>query len=221
MKAVIDQYVALRNLSSSFGDELSKTFNIPKDQLPAGFYGMSFNSITLALELLDCYFRIWQKIDASDKKVKDVEGSRKENTQRVISIQRLTFIEIMSSFEYAAKQIVSIKQATFGEFRGRIYLSRIMEKSLELGQLNQDQLKQWNGVIRLRNSLVHNNGISEETAIYQYPNVEINVIEGMKTQGNLTYFGYIIEWILYSSKEWVLEANKSLKQGTRENKRAP
>lgn len=211
MQQVIDQYIDLRISASNLGDDVAQALNIQKDELPAGFFGMSFNSITLALELLDSYFIIWQKIDKSKQIVIDPEKSRAENASRVISIQRLIFIEIMSCFEFSAKQIVLPKRQTFGEIRGRIYLSKIMEESQKIGILTQDQLTQWNGVIRLRNSLVHNNGISEETAIYQYPNVEISVTDGAKTQGNLTYFGFIIDWVLNSSKEWVLEANKPRK----------
>ncbi|MFW6105017.1 MAG: hypothetical protein ACOC7P_00375 [Chloroflexota bacterium] len=60
----------------------------------------------------------------------------------------------------------------------------------------------------MRNSLVHNNGIPEETACYEYPEVTVKVNKDKMTQGDLKQFGLITKWLLDESKLWILNAVK-------------
>ncbi len=208
MEDVIKLYLELRNSAKQNGNEIAHTFSIKHHEDPAAFFSMAFNSITMTLELLNYYSSLWKNVDPS--KYPNIEESKKQNWQRVNMIQKMNFIEIMSSFEFSAKKTVLANNLFFEDFSGRIYLSKIMKRSHDKELIGQSQLELWNGAIRLRNSLVHNNGISEETAIYNYPEVTVKVDKNMMSQGNLKHFGLITKWLLNESNLWIENANKSL-----------
>lgn len=206
MQDVIEQYWEIRKMAEKNGDDLAQEFSVNYYEEPASFFGKAFNNITMTLELLDYYYRLWGS--STTAICSSVEEARTQNAERVIMLQKMSFIEIMSSFEYSAKKIVLSNPSKFGSFGNNIYLSKIMDKSLEKGLINQARLDLWTGSIRLRNSLVHNNGISRETASYTYPEVTINVNENMMTQGNLRQFGFLSKWLLSESKSWISDAKK-------------
>ena len=206
MQDIVKLYWELRSIAEKNGDEIAKEFSVSHNEDPAAFFGMAFNNITMTLELLDYYNRLWGSLTSTT--CSSVDEARAQNGERVMMIQKMAFIEIMSSFEFSAKKIVLQKLARFGNFSGRIYLSGIMKRSQEKGLIDQPKLDLWNGAIRLRNSLVHNNGISEETACYCYPEVTINVVQNDMAQGNLNQFGLLSKWVLNESRAWISNANK-------------
>jgi len=206
VQEVIKLYWELRATAEKNGDEIAQEFSVNHHEEPASFFAMAFNNITMTLELLDYYHRLWGNITSTT--CSSIEEAKAQNGERVIMLQKMSFIEVMSSFEYSAKKIVLSNPSKFGSFSGRVYLSKIMQKSLKIGLIDQAALELWDGAIRLRNSLVHNNGISEETASYTYPEVTVNVNNNTMTQGNLRQFGLLSKWLLDESKTWVSDANK-------------
>lgn len=210
MDDVIALYWALRKDSQAYGDELAQVLGIEHSEEPAAFFGMAFNTFTLTLELLDYYNRVWanQKFNACTS----AEEAREQNSERVILIQKLGFIELMSSFEYAAKNTVSSQVDRFGLLNGRIYLSRIMKLSLDIGLIDAPTHTLWCGATKLRNCLVHNNGISEETANYAYPDVSVTVYDGTMTRGNLKQFGLMSRWLLIAAKNWLNDVHCPTRQ---------
>lgn len=206
MKDVIKLYWELRSIAEKKGDETAQAFSLAHHEEPAAFFGMAFNNITMTLELLDYYYRLWGNLRSTT--CSSVEEAREQNCQRVILLQKMSFIEIMSSFEFSSKKIVLSNNCKFGSFTGRIYLSKIMKKSKDINILNQNDFDLWNGAIRLRNSLVHNNGNSEETATYNYPETTLSVNEDKMIQGNLKLFGLLTKWVLGEAKRWISDANK-------------
>ena len=205
MKNVVMQYWELGEISKAYGSEVAQFFSIAAHEHPAGFFNAVFNNIILTIEFLNYYETLWSDIKPTSSK--NVEKAKEENAQRVTLIQKMSFIEIMSSFEFVSKRIVQEK-SKFGRFSGNIYLSKIMSKTRDIGLIDDTKLNLWDGVIRLRDSLVHNNGISEETATYSYPDFIIQVIDGKMTQVKLNLFGLITKWLLNESKDWIIDANK-------------
>jgi hypothetical protein len=116
----------------------------------------------------------------------------------------MVFIGIMSSIEYCGKQIVNQLVSKFGDFKGRIYLRRIMERSKENKIIDDAIFCQWEGVINLRNTLVHNNGISEINMDYVYPKCKLKMIAGNMTEGNLRLFPGLTDWILEATRNWLI-----------------
>ena len=205
MKNVVMQYWELGEISKAYGNEVAQFFSIAAHEHPAGFFNAVFNNIILTIEFLNYYETLWSDIKPTSSK--NVEKAKEENAQRVTLIQKMSFIEIMSSFEFFSKRIVQ-ERSKFGRFSGNIYLSKIMSKTRDIGLIDDTKLNLWDGVIRLRDSLIHNNGISEETATYKYPDFIIRVADGKKIKWKLNLFGLIIKWLINESKDWIIDANK-------------
>ena len=126
-------------------------------------------------------------------------------------LQKMSFIQKMSLFEYSVKKIILSDLDKFNEFEKaskkeivRIYLSQIMDVSKKKGFIDKSTYDLWIGLMNLRNSLVHNNGISSETVSYKYPEITIDVSKDNMIQGNLLTFGLLIKWLLNESKSWIL-----------------
>ena len=197
MREVLDLYWKLRIKAQENEVDLTRAFPIECNVNTPEFFTKSFNDITITLEILDFYFSTWAKLGL--KKI----STESEKTQRIILIQKMSFIEILSALEFDSKKIVHNNQAIFGSFSGRIYLGGIMKRSFNKGLIDGKKLNQWNGVIKLRNTLVHNNGISEESKIYKYPDISITLTKNKMTKGDLKMFGLLVKWILDNSRDWI------------------
>ncbi len=119
MQDVLKDYWGLRDTAKKLGNEIAGLYKVEPLYLPANVFSMAFNDITLALELLDHYYKIWG--DPTAKISTTIEEAKKQNAERIIAIQKMVFIGIMSSIEYCGKQIVTQLVSKFGDFKGRIY----------------------------------------------------------------------------------------------------
>ena len=201
MEKVLKSYWGLRSKAKQYGSEIATIFNVQPHELPANVFAMAFNDITLSIELLDHYYKIWG--DPTTKTSTTIEETRKQNAERVVAIQKMVFIGIMSSIEFCAKQLV-VQSSKPGAFSGRIYLRNILKRSKESRIVSDSDYLLWEGVIDFRNTLVHNNGIAEADKLYIYPQSKLEMYQGKMTRGSLILFPSLTDWILDSMKEWLI-----------------
>ena len=109
MQQIIKNYWDLRNKSKKYGVELKQTR--PSFE---NVFAMIFNNATMVLEVLDNYYRFWNRnyVGLSPQKI---QQSKKQNAERVIEITKWSFTHTISSFEYSAKDI--IKNTSRQEFQ--------------------------------------------------------------------------------------------------------
>jgi len=86
-----------------------------------------------------------------------------------------------------------------------------MKRSKECDVINDEDFILWSGVINLRNCLVHNNGISDTNGEYNYPNIVLILKVDNMTQGDLLLFGYLLEWLLDASRQWMISLLYNIK----------
>lgn len=202
---IVKLYWKLKDIAEQNGNQVAQKLNIRRDEGASGFFGMAYNDVVLTLELLDYYYRIWEKnyIVGDNKEV-----IRQENAERVIKIEKMCFIQIMSSFEYSAKQI-ALSNNRFDTLKKNARLVDIITKSKEIGVIDEEKERLWNGIRLFRNSIVHNNGISIITECYNYPEVILNLDKNKMTQGNLKLFALLTKWVLDEVKLWILAVSSS------------
>lgn len=206
MKDIINLYWSLRTFSERYGNRASEFSGGVQQEDIASFFGMAFNNLTITLELLDYYYSLWEKLNPQE--FSNPEETRDQNGQRVVHIQKMCFIELMSAFEFSAKKIVLKNEHLFGELKGRIYLTKIMQRSSEIGVLSKEELQLWKGASILRNALVHNNGIADKDEIYKYPEVILTLAKDNMTKGNYQLFGLMSKWLLHEAFCWLKNVNK-------------
>ncbi|OCH01512.1 hypothetical protein A6E10_18710 [Aliivibrio fischeri] len=208
MKDVLELYWKLRKESEDIGDSIAEKFGVEHYEDPASFFSMSFNNITITLELLDYYYDLWGKLDPL--KFPNIDLTKKQNGERVLMAQKMCFIENMSSFEFLAKKITLNNEDIFGVFNGRVYLFNIMKKSKSLGLIDESTFNLWSGLIELRNTIIHNNAISEKNVIYNYSTVKLEFIKNEMIQGNLKMYPLLIHWLIKNAERWLIEIDVRL-----------
>ena len=133
------------------------------------------------------------------------EVKRLEFYERVVGIQRLTFISIMSTVEGSLKQYAIENPGQIGNIDKKlnksedVYLREILRECKKRGALRN--FKRWNVFMELRNILVHNagkvtNGNPGRCDKRKFKG-EILVLEhGERVKGTLVVTLYIIDEIL-------------------------
>lgn len=206
MKNLLTQFVQLREKSHDYGEEIKTTLNIGASEISVGVFSMIFNHLTLCLELLSYYLNVWSKtknvINTS------IEKSKQENAERVIMIEKMTYILVISSIEFSSKECIEKITKKIFNFKKRVYLREIMKKSEENKLISRTDFELWDGVIELRNTLVHNNGISEKNLKLNYPQCVLELQKDKMTRGSLKLFPSLIDWLLDAYKRWVLNISK-------------
>lgn len=199
MDDVLRSVNEMRLRLASLHDELANEFG-HHDTAPVGGFGMGYNTAVLTFELLSYYSDLWGRIDA--RGIRNHEQLRQENAERVALITKTLFITLLSGFEYSAKQALLLKPGALPLGKGRIYLWGIIQKSADHEWIGETEKRLWDGAIRLRNTLVHNNGVAEETRTYQFPGAQLELLDGAMVRGNLRLFPAVSAWVIEAFSRW-------------------
>ena len=204
MKDIIQLYLDIRNKIKKTQDDLQRDCNINQGDVPSSSLSKIFNSATLAYEIFPNYHTIWRRTRGITQA--ETERGKEENAQRVIEIQKTIFVSSMSSFEHVAKIYHQQKPNKLGKIKtrsGRIYLWNIMDKSMKKKIIYKKDFKLWDGLIELRNSLVHNNAIAESNKTYNYPKCKLIFKKNKMVQGDLKLFPNLMDWMIASIETWI------------------
>lgn len=177
--------------------QLAKDFNIPEHIHPIGAFGMCYNSAVLSFELLGFYYTFWQNMQVPQS---EIEKTNKENTERIVEITKWLFIHCMSCIEHNAKEFA--KQDPRFSFSGRIYLKSIINQSLNLGLISQNDYDIWAKIIFIRNATVHNNSIYENNETLTLPSLTIQMHANQMLEGPLNIYLSLTEWIINAFHNW-------------------
>lgn len=208
MKDVLDLNNILRDKAEKYAEDVAAEIGIASHQLPADVFNIIFNQLTLCLETLNFYYVAFSNQTSAHGSIDD---ALRQNGERIVLITKIFFLQAMSTVEKSFKDYVNIfpeKIGTCKSSSGRVYLYNIMDQSNANAVFSHNDFNLWKGLIFFRNSIVHNNAISEETAEYEYPGYKLTLIKDEMVQGNIVSFLYLIDWLLDASKDWILEMHK-------------
>jgi hypothetical protein len=196
--ALVDQ---ARRRTLVLNKDLSARFALNPGEPPVGGFNMVNQHAIIALETLSYYHGVWSKVSAGS--VADPWRARQENAERVNIITKAMFILSMSAFEFTAKETIKSRPRNLPLKQGRVYLRNIIGASIRAGLIDPADEQPWEGVIELRNILVHNNGIADKTATYQLlGGPSIALMAGGMAQGNLKFFPKLLLWTIEAFARW-------------------
>ncbi len=172
-----------------------------KDQLKAGL-AMSCNHAIVCLELLDHYVTHWK--GSFDLASSEIVSLKQENGGRVIMATKGLFLFSISAIEFSMKHALRLKAQPLSIPKKKIKFFNLIEESYDKKIISIDNFNYWRGVINIRNSVVHNNGIWEdEDKVYKYPNgLLLNLKNESMIRGNLRVFSQLTEWTLSAYIQW-------------------
>ena|SRR2546425_489471 len=202
MIEVLQRVAEIRRKSGQYQAQLAQQFSLALDAAPVAGLGICFNTATLTMELLSYYHDLWGRLKSAPGT--NVEQARQENAERVGLITKALFILVLSGYEFAAKHALARNPRRLNLKRGRVYLAAILDASEKAGLITAQALGMWAGVLKLRNTLVHNNGVAEETGTFNFDDTVVAFRAGQMIEGNLLTFAALTEWATDSFKDWCL-----------------
>jgi len=210
MVDLIQQIIALREECRSYGDRVQDLLGVSlvEGDPRSACFGMIFNHSTLVLELLDHYYHIWGRPPAQLRE-EQVEEARRENWERCNELLKAFFIMSMSSIEYSAKASLARYghhplASSLARHKGRfLYLSHIIDNSTVEHLVDGSVQRDWNGLIAIRNCVVHNNAKAEHTENYVIGELTVPSTKGVMLQGRLDFFAALTEVAVNRYFAWV------------------
>jgi hypothetical protein len=129
---------------------------------------------------------------------------------RIIESQKMFFIYNMSAVEYVVVEYHKqnpTKLGPIGGGRRYIYLRDIMKKSQDRGLITMVDYECWEGLIELRNKVVHSNSISDKARRYIYPECKLEFQTNKAIEGKPDLFPILSDWLRVAIKDWILKMN--------------
>lgn len=192
-----------RQRSSKYGHWLEET----NPKIPNSF-GMIYNSTVLTLESLSHYYNIWGKRVILPKE--EIEHLRQDNAGRIVMLTRWAFISAISSIEYSVKETLKIIENEY--FRKlkkrlhsgkRVYLGEILGVSKNKGMIDEMQFRTWQGVLEIRNAIVHNNAIADKEGEYVIDGTKLVFEKGEMLKHKLDFFIRLLGVIIDGHYKWL------------------
>jgi hypothetical protein len=195
-----------RDQSARLREALASKHSVSRDAHPLVGFGYCFNHVTWALELCDHYYVVW----SGDKYRASIPAERvdqqiKENAYKLSEVNKAAFILIISGMEYSAveanrehKEVLSLN------WDRTQYLSGVIGKSHALGLLDEPIFEKWTCLIKVRNSMVHNNGHATENLKVEFPGgPTVEMIQGEMIQGDpVLFFVSLTSWVVPAYANW-------------------
>lgn len=189
-----------RTAAGEHQDRIAEDHVLRLDEAPVSGLGIAYNTCTLTREVIAFYSEEWDK----PRVVTPEESAslRKQNAERLVVITKMMFVSVLAGIEFAAKAAVERHNDRIPRAPGRLYLSGIIRSSAEAGLLDDDEKRRWEGIIRARNTLVHNNGVAEETAQWEYPRCSLVLENGQMMRSDLRLLPSLTLWAVDAFGSW-------------------
>jgi len=200
MHDVVDLFEQIRARSSAENDRLAAAFRLASGDPRISALNIIHQQATISAELLSHYMG-WEPAPAHTPA--EVERSRLESAQRVISLSKAAFILSISAVEFSAKHAVADHPHCLTVPRGRVYLRGIIQESARAAMISRNMEHGWSGIVELRNMLVHNNAIAERTQTFELPSgPTLAFAEGRMMHGNLRLLPEVLLWTTNAFAAW-------------------
>lgn len=158
---------------------------------------------------LGLFGTLWPTIDDKMKK--------EEFLQRVTILIWSNFVFSLSSVEYFLKNIIKAsskgplvdwlkEKKAEAEKEGKtfwMYLGNITQKSKKKKIVTKTELKSWIGMIRLRNAIIHNNGIFEKDDELNIDGIKISTYADKSIDTMLINYPKLVTILITLTRKWV------------------
>jgi len=201
----LENLVKLRETLKALQDKLGA---IKKGPL-SDCFGMLFNDSTWTLEALSHYYDVWNRPTAGIPN-DEIELSRGENGERVREVTKWLFVSVISHIEFAIRQYTR-SEAAFKRLYARkepVSLRKMIGKSATLSPPLTDRklLDQWNCLLDIRNTVVHNNGIADRDAVQDVAGMPVHFKANTMMRGDLRFFPHLTTSAIDLFASWAEKA---------------
>jgi hypothetical protein len=172
------------------------------DQIPLVVFSYLRNNVQTCYEILNNYANHWLTIPP-ELFLQEIDTEIKP---RLIEIQKMFFVYIISAVEYVTVEYHNQHPIKLGTINKRqIYLWDIMNKSKDIGIISTADFECWEGLIELRNRIVHSNTIGNKNMLYLFPGLMLEFRKNQPIQGSPLAFPILTNWLRVAIKDWILK----------------
>ncbi len=145
------------------------------------------------------------------------ENDGPQEMERIMVVTRGLFIDTMSSIEKAAKDCIpaywmnDIKDRALKD-NSYLYLRYIIYASAEKGLVTQEQLKEWDNILLMRNLVIHNNSESDRSDIFEMDGLKISMRPNRMMKGPAVTFVILSEKAVELFFEWLKRIDEAYKR---------
>jgi hypothetical protein len=201
MQDVLSLVNAIRVRSAELQDGLAAKHKVPPGEPPLGAFAMCNQYAVLTLELLSFYNQVWSALRAPEGP--DLDRTRQENGERIISITKACFVLSLSAIEFSAKHAIVNIPGRVPPLAGRVYLRKIISATVNAGRISATDETVWDGCSEVRNTIVHNNGIAERDLAFALPSgTQVQLQRGLMMRGNLRLLPELTQWSVEAFGRW-------------------
>jgi hypothetical protein len=200
---VVERLTKTRDACKRLGGELAREFKLDAAAPPVNAFTWCFNSATLALETCSFYAETFERQSATSAGA--VALARQQNGERVVMQTKAHFLFALSSMEAATRQATEkySNAVPLDKTKKWQYLAGILGKSHALGLIDDSTKRLWDGLIFVRNTIVHNNGVASEDFDFAYPNgTTLSLRKDAMIQGTVGTFAELTEWAVENYALW-------------------
>ena len=160
-----------------------------------------YNRAVMTKEIVMFYTRTWEKIDVPIDLGPEI-------TERIVTVTKDLFVDTVSSIEKASKDCVNAYKLSGLRDRSMIgksylYLRNIISSSVELGYTTEDDGKEWDNILLMRNLVTHNNSVADRSMVFEVNGLRISMRPNRMMKGPSNTFVVLTDRVTDLFNEWL------------------
>ena len=160
-----------------------------------------YNRAVMTKEIVTFYTRTWEKIDVPIDLGPEI-------TERIVTVTKDLFVDTVSSIEKASKDCVNAYKLSGLRDRSMIgksylYLRNIISSSVELGYTTEDDGKEWDNILLMRNLVTHNNSVADRSMVFEVNGLRISMRPNRMMKGPSNTFVVLTDRVTELFNEWL------------------
>ncbi|MBQ8373743.1 MAG: hypothetical protein IJX35_05495 [Candidatus Methanomethylophilaceae archaeon] len=160
-----------------------------------------YNRAVMTKEIVTFYTRTWEKIDVPIDLGPEI-------TERIVTVTKDLFVDTVSSIEKASKDCVNAYKLSGLRDRSMIgksylYLRNIISSSVELGYTTEDDGKEWDNILLMRNLVTHNNSVADRSMVFEVNGLRISMRPNGMMKGPSNTFVVLTDRVTDLFNEWL------------------
>ena len=160
-----------------------------------------YNRAVMTKEIVMFYTRTWEKIDVPIDLGPEI-------TERIVTVTKDLFVDTVSSIEKASKDCVNAYKLSGLRDRSMIgksylYLRNIISSSVELEYTTEDDGREWDNILLMRNLVTHNNSVADRSMVFEVNGLRISMRPNRMMKGPSNTFVVLTDRVTVLFNEWL------------------
>lgn len=203
-EAISSQFKDIENTAAIHRQKLMANFGIPIDVMPIIAFNGYQTLMSTGSAIIHGLLESWKQNSFAGPDWAH-EIWQRERAAQAMTVCRQSYIELLSLTEFSITHAIRNVPEFFPPPKGKskIYLAQVISDSVTLGWLPAAHKEAWNGLVELRNALVHRNGISDKTASFKInETLKLDFLKDTTISDKGFGLPKLCEWAVNSMHEW-------------------